>query len=127
MDKDVLAHWTYTRAEWKAFLRWKKWEQGILHYLFHRVTFSGSRRIPEVKITNYNVSTDDTQEVFIGLYRELRRVEIKDAGTMNVIEIIYEKKENKGRTLDEIRLPVPKGKLREAISLQHDLSEYISG
>ncbi len=123
--REVLVHWIYTREEWRVFLRWRKLKRGVLPFLIHLVTTLRLRNIPEIRITHYNVMTATMPELFNGLYRELKRVDIKDAGSLNILEIVYEKTEEKNTLFTEIHIPVPKGKLREAIRLQQDLSSII--
>jgi MFS family permease len=52
-------------------------------------------------------------------------VEIKDAGELNVMEITFCWNTRGGKTFDEIRFPVPKGRLREAIKVQEQLMETL--
>lgn len=124
-EKNVLAHWTYSREEWNSFLRWKKKQKGLLPYIFHFLWPVKSLRTPEVMVTHYNVITGDGEEVFNGLHHELRRVNIMDAGPLNIIEITYERKGEDSRFFEDIKIPVPKGKLREAIRLQQNLTGLI--
>ncbi len=61
--------------------------------------------------------TNEQDENFAAGERHFQRVNISDAGRLNVMEIFYEK----GNARQEIRIPIPKGKLREAIEVQEKL------
>ncbi len=113
----ILAHWTYTREEWAVFHRWQLRRKSILHYFWDRLTWRHQKKVPEIKITPDAVWTNDRDENFAEGERHFQRVNIRDAGRLNVMEICYE---DKNRSL-EIRVPIPKGKLREAIEVQEKL------
>ena len=111
----VLAHWTYTRDEWKAFQKWKVSRKGLLHYAFHWL--KARKPAPEIRITPERIWTNDVHEPFHDGDRRFRAIQIHDAGTLNIMEISYEN----GVDSNEIRIPIPKGKLREAIAVQEQL------
>jgi hypothetical protein len=68
-------------------------------------------------ITNRIANVNGKPIVFHGDGKWLRKVDIKEKNNINVLEITFEWKTGKGITFDELRIPVPKGKLREAIEL----------
>lgn len=120
----ALVHWTCSREEWKRFMRWKKMKEGILHYILYRFTPWRNLKTPDIIITQKEVGMDDITEYFHTDSRELRRVNIRDAGKMNIMEITYETITSKLPDYTDIYIPVPKGKLREAIELQEYLLYY---
>lgn len=120
----ILAHWIYTREEWESFLRWKKLRRGFFHYAAYSLFGKRAIVVPEITITGMKIWINDEGESFMDQERKLKRINIKDSGTMNILEIIYEKINGKQRRQHEIRIPVPKGKLREAIELQESLGGY---
>ena len=113
----ILARWTYTREEWKAFHQWRQRKKSWLHYIVYRLRLHRHRQIPEIIITPDAVLTNKRQEAFHEGDRLFQRVNIRDAGKLNVMEICYEC----GNRSKEIRIPIPKGRLREAIEVQEKL------
>ena len=123
-ESPVLAHWTYTQEEWKKFLRWKKLQKGVVHYLLHRLRFR-AEKAPAIMIMQGRVLVDEVPESFHGENRRLKRIHIKDAGSMNVMEIVYQNEYVSGTGSNEIHLPVPKGRLKEAIRVEEALSSRL--
>jgi hypothetical protein len=124
-EATALVHWTYSRDEWRTFLRWKKMKKSFFHYIIYRLALSQLTRTPGITITDNQISIDGSPEPFHDSERRLRKVNIRDEGKMNVMEISYESPGQKGALANEISIPVPKGKLREAIGLQERLSTFI--
>ena len=124
-ETTALAHWTYSRDEWRTFLRWKKMKKSFFHYILHRLTPAQQSKIPGITITQNKISIDENHEPFRDSERRLQKVNIRDAGKMNVMEISYDSPGQKGRLSNEIHIPIPKGKLREAIGVQERLSNLI--
>jgi hypothetical protein len=118
----ALVHWTYSRDEWNTFMRWKKKKKGFLHYLLHLLSPKSSSKTPDIKITADKVSIDDKHEPFHNTERQLQRINIHDAGKMNIMEISYHWPDQAQKLPGEIRIPVPKGKLKEAIQVQEKLN-----
>jgi hypothetical protein len=116
-EKMIIAHWTYNREEWRAFLKWKVLRKGPLHYILHWLRPARHKRVPEVRITHGKVWINDTHEPFHDEERRFRNISIHDAGKLNIMEIRYEQ----GDLSSEIRILIPKGKLREAIRVQDEL------
>lgn len=117
----ILAHWTYSREEWKAFLKWKLLKKGVVHYLAHLLKLKSFKNIPEIRISSKRVWFNEAHEPFHDNNRSFRKINIQDAGKLNVMEISYDRRDKKGKTASEIRIPIPKGKLREAIAVQERL------
>ncbi|MEI9810662.1 MAG: hypothetical protein WDO16_23875 [Bacteroidota bacterium] len=42
----ALVHWTYSREEWKRFVRWKKMKKSFLHYILHRLWPASKAKTP---------------------------------------------------------------------------------
>jgi hypothetical protein len=116
----ILAHWTYTREEWRTFQRWTRKKKSWLHFLLHFLT-PGKSQAPEVKISQERLSIGEGQHPFNTAENILKRVEIRDAGRLNVMEITVERNNTAHTGLHEISIPVPKGKLREAIVVQEKM------
>ena len=111
--------WIYTQEEWRRFERWNARRKGLVEYLWHLLFHKENHDVQAVELTEQCVTIADKRKFFSGPVTELRRVEIYDKKEFNVMIITYEivsKKE-----LNEIRLPIPKGKLKEAIDAQQKL------
>lgn len=121
--KIVLAHWTYTKEEWMAYNRWRKLRKGFLYFIIFGVFQKRNAIVPEITITNEKIWTDDIAESFINHERRLKRINIKDTGTVNILEITYQKQHGSIHQLEELNIPVPKGKLKEAMEVQQSLME----
>lgn len=118
----VLAHWTYTREEWRRFIRWKKLKKSFLHYTIYFFTPKKQQQIPEIKITRERVWIGDNHQHFHSHEHQLKRIDIRDEGKLNIMEITYEWAKRKTPGSDEIRIPVPKGKLKEAFEVEEKLN-----
>ena len=118
----ALAHWVYTKEEWIAYRRWEKSRKGFVFYFFYKYFKSAAVIVPEITITGQKIWIDNTAESFLDNNNKLKRVSIRDTGNMNILEITYERMNGKTTGMREIRVPVPKGKLKEAIEVQDCLS-----
>ncbi|MDP4262015.1 MAG: hypothetical protein Q8941_05735 [Bacteroidota bacterium] len=121
-ETDSLVHWTYSRDEWKTFMRWKKMREGFFHYLLYRLSPNRKSKIPEITITHDQVCMDDIPEPFDDQGRRFTRINIHDAGIINVMEISYRRHGIQHAGLGEIHIPVPKGRLKEAIGVEEKLN-----
>ena len=124
-ETDILVRWNYSHEEWRYFLRWKQLRKSMIHYFIHLLK-PKQKRIPEVMITHERVWIDESPEPFHSNGRQLTRINIQDEDKMNVIEISYEQQHQKGSLSGEIRIPVPKGKLREAMYVQDKLTNRVT-
>ncbi len=123
----ILAHWTYTRDEWKAFIRWTKRKRSFVHYLLHLFFHSIGKHPPEVKITPGKVWMGEDYPHFSSDEHRLKRIDIREEGSINIMEITFEHNGGgKKQGLNEILFPVPKGKLREAIAIQETMGNQAS-
>lgn len=120
-ETEALIRWTYSRDEWQAFMRWKKRRKSFFHYLLHRLSLSQRTQSPEITISSGRVSVGANHEPFDSNERQLKRVNIHDTGNMNVMEITYQRNDLQNAGRGEIHIPVPKGKLKEAIQVQEKL------
>lgn len=121
-EKALLAHWVYTRDEWKTFRRKENRRKSLFQWLLHWIAGGLKKAIPEVKITSAVISVGNTEHHFNSDNSKLKRINILDEGLINVIEIRYDSGKNNFKNFNEIRLPVPRGKLKEAILVQEKLS-----
>jgi hypothetical protein len=112
-DPSLLAEWTYSRDEWKEFIRWIKLKKGLLTYLAHVLKPGGASSPPDVTITIEGVWVAGHPIFFRTTDLKLKKVDIRNEDNMNIMEISYEGADKNG--MQEIRVLIPKGKLREAI------------
>ena len=75
------------------------------------------KSVPKVCITPEKVWIGNDQQYFNSSKHELRQIDLRHEGFINILAITYGKKGNN----HEIRIPVPKGKLREAVEVQDRL------
>ena len=95
---------------------------GLIKYLVIRYsTQVEENKMPEVIITNEAVIVNGHVNRFYGNNLWLGKVIVNDAGNFNVLEITYCWDTRKGRAFNEIKVPIPKGSLKEAIFLQEKL------
>jgi hypothetical protein len=74
---------------------------------------------PQIIITSDNVNVNGKLTIFNGDGTLLRKADLKEKYNRNVLEIVYESKKGESK---ELIIPVPKGKLREAIVLLESLN-----
>jgi hypothetical protein len=86
----------------------------LLYFLFHK-----NKDVPSIEFNGRWIKISDKQRYFNGPVTELRRVDIYDKGLMNIMNITYENINN--NHLSEISIPIPKGKLKEAIDAHERL------
>ena len=94
----------------------------LIKYLVNRYSIQvEENKMPEVIITNEAVIVNGYVNRFYGNNLWLGKVTVNDAGKFNVLEITYCWNISKGKAFKEIRVPIPKGSLKEAIFLQEKL------
>ncbi|MBL7741678.1 MAG: hypothetical protein JNK14_20835 [Chitinophagaceae bacterium] len=120
----ALVHWTYSYKEWRTFILWKKRNKGFFHYLFYLLLPKRKQGLPFAVVTMSKVYTEDLNEIFRDTDRLLKRVGVRDTGKMNILEITYEMITGDRPALNDIYLPIPRGKLREAIGLQEIITAH---
>ena len=122
-ETEVLARWTYSKDEWRQYRRWQMGRRGWLYSFINWLRPVFRLHVPEVRIESNSVWTNQKHEPFQNERRRVRNVHISDAGRLNIMEISYEE----GRLSKEIRIPIPKGKLREAIAVQDMIIDRSAG
>lgn len=121
-QRTLLAHWVYTREEWRFFERWRQKRRGIILYWLSRIRGRSALQLPEITVTGHKVWINDRVEIFADDTRKLRRVHLRETDVLHVLEIIYELAGQNTSRMRIIQIPVPRGKLREAIDVQECLS-----
>ena len=79
-------------------------------------------KMPEVVIANGRISVNGKSTIFHGNDTWLRKAIIKESNNINILGIAYERKSGDGIYFDEISIPVPRGKLRDAMELLDNLN-----
>lgn len=117
----ILAHWTYTKNEWRAFISRTKKQKGFFNYIIHLSSAIINQKVPEIKITSERVYIGDDHQHFSGQRHQLMQINIREEGIVNILEIMYENICVNENSVGEITIPVPKGKLREAFEVEEKL------
>lgn len=116
----ILASWTYSRQEWRAYraglARKRPWPLGLLARLLNRIP----AKIPSVSLTPEQIIVGKKMVSFTKGGNCLKEVELHSEGDINLLSIVIETP-GEWNTSREIRVPVPKGKLREAFRVQDAL------
>lgn len=115
--------WIYSPEEWKAFLRWQgRKKAGWFYWL--SVRRWKKQRVPQVGLTTDIVFMDNEPIYIDTAGNSLRRIMLRDAGDLNVLVLIYGPAADNRSPLQELYLPVPRGRLREAIQFQEGLTRW---
>lgn len=114
----ILVNWTYTLEEWKAFRKASNRTRTYFYRLRSRLLGYVLKSAPQISISVDKVWIGGEQLYFNSSRHELHQIDLRNEGTVNVLAITYEK----GGGKHEIKVPVPKGKLKEAIEVQDRLS-----
>jgi len=122
MIKNSLVNWSYSAQEWQQFQKWKAGKAHLFLQLLHFLKKSAPGKSSFVQITKDHVWINNSAEPFQNSTRSLRDILIREAGNINVMEISYEN----GKKTGAITVPVPKGKLKEAIEVQQYFSMAIT-
>lgn len=122
-DNDCIVRWIYTRDEWRCFAKWHAKEKGVFSYLWHFI-FHQKDPIRAVEFTDKTVQIGKKRKVFRSPELTLRRVDIDEKGKMNIMNITSELA-NPNKQVKEIRLPIPRGKLKEAMGVQERLMSNV--
>lgn len=117
----ILAHWTYSKQEWNAFVRSERKQKGIISYMMYLLFPVAAKKVPEVKITPELVCVGANQQYFSSGRHYLTEINIREEGVINIIEIAYQCTNASTKKRGEIIIPVPKGKLREAFEVEERL------
>ena len=93
---------------------------GVFCYFFSKYQVKWKQpQPPQIIITSDNVNVNGKLTIFNGDGKLLRKADLKEMYNRNVLEIVYESKKGESK---ELIIPVPKGKLREAIVLLESLN-----
>jgi hypothetical protein len=96
---------------------------GVIKYSFRLWKLKWrDKKIPEIEITDYMVIINDKLIVFQGKGKMLRKVDIREENDINILGISYEYQSGDKTSFNELRIPVPRGRLREAIEVQQCLN-----
>jgi hypothetical protein len=112
-----LTNWLYDRAEWNRFAKWELLKKGGISLLLFLIIPFRYKRNKEVKVSQNQVQIDGRIYSFHAGNRVFQTADLYDAGPLHVLEICFKENEIYG----VIRVPVPKGKLKEAIMLEKRL------
>jgi hypothetical protein len=118
-EENWMLRWIYTNDEWRHFEKWNAKNKGIFNYLWH-LLFYRNRQVQSVELTEQWLKIGNKREYFNGPVTEFRRIHICEKGEINVICLTYENISKK--QLKEVSIPIPKGKLIEAIEAQGRLT-----
>lgn len=79
-------------------------------------------KVPEIIIADDTAIVNGKRTVFQGNGKYLLKVDVKENNNINIVEITFERQTRKGSAFEEITIPVPRGRLREAMELQDCLN-----
>lgn len=119
----ILAHWTYTKEEWKAFIYSGSRKKNFLLRIFNFFLPVSLKVVPEIRITPEKILIGNNNRHFRNAANQLRQINIREEGSINIMEIRYESVQKSTIVLNEIRIPVPKGKLKEAFEVEKKINE----
>lgn len=114
-NENWIAQWTCPPAEWRRFNRWLLARKGLKGLLLFIPRLLLSVRPAEVKIGMEEVYINKECHLLQAPGMRLLQINIFEAGDMNIMELRGEGK-NRGYC---IRIPVPRGKLKEAVMLEY--------
>lgn len=96
---------------------------GVVRYFIRTwMTRWKGNKAPEIIIADDTAIVNGKHTVFHGNGKLLRKVDVKENNNINIVEITFERLTRKGSLLEEITIPVPRGRLREAMELQDCLN-----
>ena len=121
MGEDIIASWVTSGRELKKFYHWqrRKRKTNMRAWLQSIGAFVGVGLLKTniVVITSTGVYINGKFRSFRSESRELRAVEIIDEANPKVLAITYCSRSGKRNAASEIRVPIPKGRLGEAVRL----------
>jgi hypothetical protein len=115
--------WIYSKEEWQQFEKWNARHKGVFNYLWY-LLFYKDRHVHSIEFNGQWIKISGKQKYFNGPVTELRRADIYDKGQINILNITYQNISN--NQLSEIIIPIPKGKLREAIDAHEKLMQNVN-
>lgn len=114
----ILAHWIYNWEDWKRVKKYFSSANLLVNFL----RFFKSKPANEIKITKYWVSVNNQLRFLLVSENSLPVVKIYEEGLVNILEIKMIQK--KGDRV--MKLPIPRGKLREALAVQEQLTGSVT-
>lgn len=112
--EDMIARWVYLPEEWRQFRLWQARKKGWLPGILCKLKSCRNKEMAVVTIGPSEVMINNERLSISVTGRQKRRVDIRDAGKMNILCICNDDTSNHGHS---IQVPVPKGKLREAVEV----------
>ena len=91
----LLAHWTYSKKEWKTFIRHTQRKKRIWHYLLKPFYFFFEKEVPEIRITSERVWIGNDQQHFNNKEFQVTTIDIRGEGDVNILAIGYERTDNR--------------------------------
>lgn len=118
--ENVITRWVYLPEEWRKFRLWQARKKGWLPGLLYKIKNYRRRETATVTISPSEVMINNERLSIAVTDKERRRVDIRDAGKMNILCICNDSdsKLNQGTA---IQIPVPKGRLKEAVDVLRQL------
>lgn len=113
--------WQYTRKEWNHFLKATGWKKHLPAWIRMLAARWIHRKVPEVKIHTDQLTIGPERYYFFSDRKKLRNVEIREEGPVNVICFEYENKPASSERWKIIKVPVPRGRLKEALQMREHL------
>jgi hypothetical protein len=120
VPENYIVEWNYTKNEWKNFEKWNSRQKTIFHFL-QFLFFPNTGEAPKISFTRTSIVIDGKARSFNGPLIQVKKVNISNNDLLNILTISYENLDQ-GKS-NEINIPVPRGKLKEAIQLQNQLME----
>lgn len=94
----------------------------LILYFVGMSSLSGTfKKQPEVRITKDAILINGILNVFSDQKRWVHSISILESAEPKVLEIVYKFDTSRGSSQDELHIPIPKGKLGEAVRVVEDL------
>lgn len=122
--ESIAVHWTYSPDEWSNFLKKHSRKQGFFVSISRLLFGSLRRKAPAVFISPEKIVIGTQCRHFNNHRTFIKTVDLRDQGGVNILSIKFAVGES-APTADEIVVPVPRGKLKEAIRLQENLLRIV--
>lgn len=111
-------NWDYSPEEWLKFRRWEaRYKRGLWGSLVFYFKNLSSKSSARVRIGTNEVWINNSPKTFQNNQCRLMDVSLREERALNVLNIRYEM----SNRLYDIVVPVPKGRLREAIEVEEYL------
>ena len=107
----ILARWTYSKDEWCSFLFRHHKKRTLLQAWASRARFLP--KSPEVIFTRESLHIGG-RKLDLVASQKIKEINLYEEGPVNVMRIVLEG--------EELPIPIPRGKLREALELRKELT-----